>query len=170
MVVTYASLQERGAAVSGETESKMIMNYKSIYLNIILLMLFEATGLRAQNVEVTVTGIRSEKGQIAVGVFLDNESFRTEKAFLEPRFSKKNMSDGTITFSLSLEPGEYGMAVLDDENSDGKMEYGRLGMPKEGFGFSNYYHTAFSRPKFTSFRFSVEKDQVSKVTIRMRYF
>jgi len=150
-------------------EGVSIMNHKLISLNIILLVLLQATSLRAQNVEVTITGIRSEEGKIAVGVFLDEESFRTEKAFLEPRFPKKEVKDGTITFSLSLEPGVYGLSVLDDENSDGRMEYGRLGIPKEGFGFSDYYHTAFARPKFDSFRFTVERDKVKKITVRMRY-
>ena len=146
------------------------MNDKSIYLSIILLILLKATGLNAQNVEVTVNGIRSENGQIVVGVFTDDLSFRKEQGLLKTIVPKTNLSDGTMTFSLSLEPGLYGLSVLDDENGDGQMEYGMLGIPKEGFGFSDYYHTGLKRPRFDSFKFTVDNGQVKKITVKMRYF
>lgn len=142
---------------------------KAIFMAALLLPLM-AAGLQAQNVEVTVTGIRSDIGLIAVGVFTDNESFRQEKALLEPRFSKDQVVDGTLTFSLTLEPGVYGLSVLDDENSDGLMEYRKLGIPKEGFGFSGYYLTGFARPKFDDFKFTVVPGQKMKIAVRMKYF
>ncbi len=135
-----------------------------------LLMSVVASGVQGQNVEVTVTGIRSDTGQIAVGVFTDNESFRQEKALLEPRFSKDQITDGTLTFSLTLEPGVYGLSVLDDENSDGLMEYRKLGIPREGFGFSNFYLTGFAKPVFDDFKFTVVQGEKMNITIRMKYF
>ena len=152
------------------TDTEMEKKHKLIFLGIFLLILVKATGLEAQNVEVTVNGIRSEKGQIAVGVFLDDHSFRKEQAHLNTVVSKRDISDGTLTFTLSLKPGLYGLSVLDDVNCDGKMEYSKLGIPKEGFGFSDYYHTGFSKPKFDSFKFSVGSDQIRKVTVKLRYF
>ena len=148
----------------------LMMKFNTVVLSIILLMLFAARGLEGQNVEVIVTGIRSDKGQIAVGVFLDDKSFQEEKAFLEMKFQKDEITGETMTFSLNLEPGVYGLSLLDDVNSDGRMEYGKLGIPKEGFGFSDYYHTGFKRPKFDSFRFTVLEGQVKKITVRMKYF
>ena len=133
-------------------------------------LLLTASDLFAQNVEVTVTGIRAEKGQIAIGVFLDEESFRREKAYLEIQFPKKDIRDGVMTVSFSLEPGIYGLSLLDDENSNRKMEYNFLGIPKEGFGFSDYYHTGITRPKFADFRFTVVQGQDIKIKVRMRYF
>lgn len=134
------------------------------------LLLLTASDLFSQTVEVTVTGIRSEKGQIAIGVFLDEESFRREKAYLEIQFPKKDIRDGVMTVSFSLEPGIYGLSLLDDENSNRKMEYNFLGIPKEGFGFSDYYHTGITRPKFDDFRFTVVQGQDIKIKVRMRYF
>lgn len=148
----------------------MKMNHKSIYLSIILLILLNATGLNAQNVQITVKGIKSDKGQIVVGVFPDDLSFRKEKVLLTTIVSKTEISDGTMTLNISLEPGLYGLSVLDDENCDGKMEYKILGIPKEGFGFSDYYHTGLKKPKFDSFKFTVDKDQVKNITVKMRYF
>jgi uncharacterized protein (DUF2141 family) len=70
---------------------------------------------------------------------------------------------------FTLEPGIYGLSLLDDENSNGKMEYNFLGIPKEGFGFSDYYHKGLKRPKFESFKFSIDKGQTKKLTVRIRY-
>ncbi len=70
---------------------------------------------------------------------------------------------------FSLDPGIYGLSLLDDENSNGKMEYNFFGIPKEGFGFSDYYHTGITKPKFDAFKFSIDKDQTKRITIRIRY-
>ncbi len=135
----------------------------------ILLFLVLPTILNAQNVEVTITGIRSDKGQIAIGVFKDNETFQKEDAFLDKQFVKKEIANGVMKVQFSLDPGIYGLSLLDDENSNGKMEYNFLGIPKEGFGFSDYYHKGITKPKFDAFKFSLDNDQTRRITIRIRY-
>ena len=89
-----------------------------------------------------------------MGVFVDDESFQSEKALLEYQFPKKGLSGGVMTFSISLKPGIYGLSLLDDEDSDRQMKYGMLGIPREGFGFSGYYHTGFTKPGFDAFSFT----------------
>jgi uncharacterized protein (DUF2141 family) len=74
-----------------------------------------------------------------------------------------------MTVQFALEPGVYGLCLLDDENNNGKMEYNFLGMPKEGFGFSDHYHTGITKPKFDSFKFTLSKNQDKDVTIKVRY-
>ena len=142
---------------------------KILFLKILLLLLLPAMTLNAQNVEVIITGIRTEKGQIVIGVFKDDESFKKEESFLEKRFVKNGISNGEMRVHFSLETGIYGLSLLDDENSNGKMEYKLLRIPKEGFGFSDYYHKGITKPKFDSFKFSINKDQTKKITIRIRY-
>ncbi len=134
-----------------------------------LLLSFPATKLRAQTVDVTVIDIRNTEGEILIGVFKDNESFRTEKAFLSKKYSKTGMINGELKVRFTLEPGLYGLSLLDDENSSGQMEYNFIGIPKEGFGFSDYYHTGITKPKFDAFSFTLDKDQTRKITIRVRY-
>jgi len=140
-----------------------------LFIKILLLFLLPSTNLNAQNIEVLITGIRADKGQIAIGVFKDDETFQKEEAFMNLKFGKNGISKGEMRILFSLEPGVFGLSLLDDENSNGKMEYSFLGIPKEGFGFSDYYHKGFIKPKFNAFRFSIEKDQIKKITIRIRY-
>jgi len=143
------------------------MKRKIFHIN--LLLLLTVVSLNAQNIEVIIKGLRSEKGQIAIGVFKDNETFQKEDAFLNKQFVKTGISNGEMKVQFSLEPGIYGLSLLDDENSNGKMEYNFLRIPKEGFGFSDYYHTGFTKPKFDAFKFSIEPNQKRTITVRIRY-
>jgi uncharacterized protein (DUF2141 family) len=145
------------------------MNIKAPILKILMLLIFPAISLNAQNIEVTISGFRTTKGQIVIGVFKDDESFRKEKSFLEKRFVKNGITDGEMTIQFSLEDGTYGLSILDDENSNGKMEYNMLGIPKEGFGFSDYYHSGLTKPKFDAFKFDIIRNKKQKIKIRIRY-
>jgi uncharacterized protein (DUF2141 family) len=51
----------------------------------------------------------------------------------------------------------------------GLMEYNFIGIPKEGFGFSDYYHSGLTKPKFDAFKFTLEKEKKKKITIKVRY-
>jgi uncharacterized protein (DUF2141 family) len=142
---------------------------KILFLKILLLLLLPVRSGNSQTVEVIITGIRSEKGQVVIGVFKDDESFQKEKSFMEKRFVKRGISNREMRVHFSLETGTYGLSLLDDENSNGKMEFNFLGIPKEGFGFSDYYHKGIKKPKFDSYKFSITKDQTKRITIRIRY-
>ena len=62
---------------------------KTLVIKIFLLLLLPAMTINAQDVEVTITGIRNTKGQMGIGVFRDNESFKKEQAFRELQFAEK---------------------------------------------------------------------------------
>ncbi|MCX6335326.1 MAG: DUF2141 domain-containing protein [Bacteroidia bacterium] len=142
---------------------------KFLYAAILILLVTPAMNLYSQNVEVTITGLKSTKGQIVIGVFRDGPTFQKEEAFLSKKYVKKDIINGVMTIHFTMEPGLYGLSLLDDVNSSGLMEYSFIGIPKEGFGFSDYYHTGLTKPKFDSFKFTLEKDQKKKITIRVRY-
>ncbi len=139
------------------------------HLIIACILLLTAADLSSQNIEVTVTGIRSGRGQIAIGVFTDQESYMKNEAFLEIQFPKKEIKDGAMTVSFTLEPGTYGLCLLDDEDNNRLMHYNFLGMPKEGFGFSDYYHTGLTKPSFGTFKFDLVNGQKKIIEIRVRY-
>ena len=125
--------------------------------------------LKAQNIEVAVQGIRSPKGQIVIGIYKNDESFRKDDPCIKKRFEKTTIQDGEMIVRFNLKPGTYGFSLLDDENNDDDMNYSVIGIPKEGFGFSNYYHTNLKRPKFDQFKFVLNEDQKQKIIIEIKY-
>jgi len=125
--------------------------------------------LSAQEIDVTITGLKTTKGQIVIGVFRDDQTFQKETAFLSLKFEKKDIKNGEMKIGFKMEPGLYGLTLLDDENNSGLMEYNFIGIPKEGFGFSDYYHSGITKPKFDAFKFTLEKDQKKKIIVKVRY-
>jgi uncharacterized protein (DUF2141 family) len=121
------------------------------------------------DVEITVKNIRNNKGKISIGFFKDQLSFDKEKPFKSVPCLKQSVSNGILKVKVQLEPGSYGASLLDDENDNGKMDYNVLGIPKEGFGFSNYYHTGFSKPKMQAFQFEVKAEPTPKIEMVIRY-
>ncbi|MEO0698152.1 MAG: DUF2141 domain-containing protein [Pseudomonadota bacterium] len=68
-----------------------------------------------------------------------------------------------------VEPGDYAVALLHDENNDGKANRALGMMPKEGYGFSRDAKVRMGPPKFGDAVFEhVGEDQ--ELTIKMRYF
>ena len=81
---------------------------------------------------------------------------------------KENIKNGTFEGQLSLPEGVYGLVFLDDENGDGEMTNNLLGLPKEGFGFSNFFLSGFKKPKFSEFSFThTENSEI--IEVRLRY-
>ncbi len=120
-------------------------------------------------IPIVVKNIKNSKGRLSIGVFKDASSFEEEKPHKIILVSKKDLVNGTLKTSIEIESGVYGLSILDDENSDYKMEYNMIGMPKEGFGFSNYYHTGFTKPNFKQFLVVINPSQKAAITFNLRY-
>ena len=135
---------------------------------ILLVALLTAFLTNAQTITIEITNIRSNKGKILLAVFKDGTSFKKEKGIIEKSYLKTNLKSGSMTIKIKLAPGTYGISILDDENNDGEMDYKLIRIPKEGYGFSNYYHTGLIRPKFEDFDFYMNnKNKI--VTVKMKY-
>lgn len=135
----------------------------------IIVMLLTAGKCVAQTLVVSVEGIRSAEGDIAIGLFRNDADFQDERACIQISFPKKDLINGKMTVQFSIAPGTYGLCVLDDENSDRQMEYGIFHIPREGFGFSDYYHSGLTKPRFERFSFNVSPGQVKNIQVRLRY-
>ena len=137
--------------------------------NIVLfVLLFAVLPINAQTLTVEISNIRNNKGNIVLSVFYDNESFRKEEALFSNRYHKRDLKTDKMTCKIQLKPGPYGITILDDENSDGQMEFSFIGIPQEGYGFSNFYHRGITKPEFEDFDFIIgEKDKI--VQVEMKY-
>ena len=64
--------------------------------------------------------------------------------------------------------GEYAVAVLHDENRDGKMNTSVVGVLKEGFGFSGNPKTKMGPPEYDGTRFLLLVPE-KKIEIVLQY-
>jgi uncharacterized protein (DUF2141 family) len=139
-----------------------------INLFIGLLFTFFASYTQAQETHVKIADIRSGKGKIILNVFKDNNSYDKEQPYKKIVFDKKDLVNGTLNVHFGLEPGVYGITLLDDENEDGKINKNFVGIPKEGFGFSNFFMTKMKKPSFDDFKVDLKSSDI-KVEIRVKY-
>lgn len=69
---------------------------------------------------------------------------------------------------LDIEPGTYALAVIHDENMNGKMDTNWLGVPEEGYGFSSGATVSMSAPSFEEASFSYDGEDLD-LTISLNY-
>ena len=134
----------------------------------ILLVIFSILNTIAQTITIEFTNVRNNKGQFCLGVYTSQKDYVSKIAVKKKRITKEDFVDGKLSTTIEgLEPGTYGIALLDDEDFDRKMAYG-LFLPKEGFAFSDYYHTGMSKPSFEDFDFVLGKEDKT-IIMKLRY-
>lgn len=137
---------------------------------LLTLLLFAVNSISQEYpVEFKIDNLKNSEGNIIVSVYEDSKSFDEGMPLFRQTISKKeNMNNGTFVGQLSIPKGVYGLVFLDDENGDGEMTNNLLGLPKEGFGFSNFYLSGFKKPKFSDFSFThTENSEI--IEVRLRY-
>jgi len=129
---------------------------------------FICQSLHAQkyNLSVVIEGLKNKEGEIQIGIYNNKESFpEVDKQFKVVTLSAGKFT-GTYTIS-DLPAGEYAIAIFHDENLDKVCNTNFLGIPKEGYGFSNNVRPKLSAPSFDDCKINL-KDSAS-ITIRMLY-
>lgn len=126
----------------------------------VLVLLF-AGPAQAGGLNLTVAGVRSDDGALMIGLYDNaagfdrsianaaNTGLLSDKARLVGVTMRARVGSQGIGF-LQLPPGRYAVIVFHDENDNGILDTNFLGIPKEGYGFSNNASGFFSAPAFSA--------------------
>jgi uncharacterized protein (DUF2141 family) len=117
---------------------------------------------------VRVSQLRNARGRVAVALFASPSDFPDQKRALAGQLAKIDKGRAAVTFT-GLKPGLYAVAVLHDENDNEKMDFNFLGMPLEGYGFSNDASAPFGPPSFEAAAFKLTP-RPSYIPVKVRYF
>ncbi len=117
---------------------------------------------------VVVEDVRNGSGLVALTLYADDRS-----RFLVKRGSmyvtRVKAEAGVTRACIFLpKPGTYALAIYHDEDANQNFNRSGLGLPTEGFGFSNNPTTLAGLPKFNSVRLSVPRSGLI-TRIRMKY-
>lgn len=137
-----------------------------LVLGIFLLM--EALYSQAANstkLTIRVQGIKNKKGSINIALYKSDADFKQEKFSYVNRISAD--SDGVIVFNR-IDYGNYGVAVYHDENENFKLDRNFVGMPAEGYGFSNNVKGQFGPPGFKDTSVSMNQAETN-LSIQLIY-
>lgn len=128
------------------------------------------TGAMAADLEVVVSGLNSAKGdaRIAVHKRVSGVAF-PDGGVVAATIRPASRGKIRIVFA-DLAPGDYAVAAFHDADGDGKLGQNIVGMPTEGFGFSNGATGFMGPPSFDKAAVTVgAKDARISVAVPIAY-
>lgn len=105
-------------------------------------------------IHVKILDIRNSTGAVACALFESPVGFPTEFLHSATNIVVMKIRDTQARCDfLDIPPGKYALAVIHDENMDGKLGTNWLGVPTEGYGFSNDAKAFLGAPSFDAASF-----------------
>ena len=107
----------------------------------------------AGDLTVKLHGIRAQTGLIKVAVVDSQQAWDGKAAPVQADGAPAQTEEATFLFK-DLKPGNYAVMITHDENGNGKLDANVVGMPLEGYGFSNNPQV-MRKPTWDEARFDV---------------
>lgn len=150
----------------------LLLNVSLVYANVWckkktdLLAIQNHTGY---TLTVVIQNLRNKKGHVQLDLYKNQAEYEARMSDKKRRayVYKTDAVNGKVTYMYRNVPGGvYGIALLDDENKNGEMDYGWF-LPSEGYGFGDYWHTKWSAPTFDDFKFTLRSNKT--VIMKVKY-
>jgi uncharacterized protein (DUF2141 family) len=168
--MTMRSAMSPGARESGGKRPTVMRGrsrVKPLRLAVLLLACTPGTGAALPPaLEITVTGIRNDRGEVLVAA-CPRETFLRAGC---PYVARGPARPGTVVVRLErVPPGVWAIQVFHDENSNETIDRNLFGLPLEGMGFSNDAPFRFGPPSYDDAAIRLGA-QGGRITVTMRYF
>lgn len=120
-------------------------------------------------IHVKILDIGNSTGTVACALFESPDGFPTDYLNFATNMMviKVRATKARCDF-VDIPPGTYALAVIHDENTNGKLDKNWLGVPTEGYGFSNDAKALLSAPTFSAASFPYGGEN-KEMTISLRY-
>jgi uncharacterized protein (DUF2141 family) len=129
----------------------------------------QGSGAAPDEISVVVKGLRSDAGTVRCFLYNDESGFPDSEAHIVARaVALPTGHAGTCTFTGVGRDHDYAVVILHDENNDNIFQKNALGMPEEGYGFSNDARARFSAPSYADCKFHFGSGALS-LSITTRY-
>lgn len=118
----------------------------------------------AQNMTVTIKNVKGNDGMIRLALYNSADQFMKK----EIQHAEVKAVNGEVTAVFNnIGNGTFAISVMHDANNNKELDSNMLGIPKEGFGFSNDAMGMFGPPDFK--KASFEYDGNNQVVINLKY-
>ena len=120
-------------------------------------------------IKIMVTNAEDASGHVRVSVFSGSEGFPGKRKYALKTASTTVQGSKAFVTVKDLPPGEYAVAVLHDQNDNGRMDTNAVGIPKEGWGVSLNKAPLIRAPRYSEAKFRLEPGQERSLVIKLRY-
>jgi uncharacterized protein (DUF2141 family) len=120
-------------------------------------------------IHVKILNIKNSSGTVACALFEAPEGFPTDflRMATNVMIIKIRKDQARCDFE-DIPPGTYAMAVIHDENMNGQLDTNWLGIPTEGYGFSNDARGLVGAPPFSAASFPYSGENI-ELTMTLHY-
>jgi len=139
-----------------------------LYILPFIIFGFLFSSFSTPSLTVNISNLRNSKGQVLFAVFNQKKGFpsKQNQAFIRKIANIKN-KQATYAF-YNLKKGEYAIAAVHDGNFNSKIDKNFIGVPIEGYGFSNVSNPNLIIPSFKKASFNLQ-NQTKKISIPLFY-
>lgn len=128
------------------------------YLLVFFQMLLAPTSEKVR-LTATMTDIETVQGKLAIQI-LDADGEVYKESWIP-------VTSSEVTWVLEdISEGSYALKYFHDENNNGELDMNWMGIPTEGFGFSNDAKIVFGPPSVKEMLFTVQGDTSIKMKTR----
>jgi len=135
------------------------------FISLLILIVVSSTSAQEKadiNLSIQISGMKSDKGQLFVGIYNSKEDF-LKKRYREKRIDVV-IKKAEIIFK-NLPEEIYAVSIFHDENDNKKMDKNFLGIPKERYGNSNGARVKVGPPKYEDAKFELKKSKVIQIVV-----
>ena len=118
-------------------------------------------------VRLQVSAFRNTNGTLNCRLFSQPASFPDGDGVRTVRATIRG-AEASCAFD-NVAPGTYAVAVVHDENANGRLDKNFLGIPTEGYGVSNNRTYALSAPEWDESKFVVTANEPATMRVSLRY-
>lgn len=109
---------------------------RTLALSLIVLTATTSATTQAADLVVNITGVRAHKGLLSLGVYDSAAAWNGDGKTIAA--DRRTPDADQLTFRFNdLPAGKIALMAMHDENGNGKLDSNFMGIPTEGYGFSN---------------------------------
>lgn len=132
-----------------------------------ILALLSIGAAEPASLDLSITGLRNLNGNVLICLTANAKAFPNCAKDAQARKAIVPAAKAANVHFADLATGIYAIALVHDENANGKMDVAIM-IPREGYGFSRNAMGSFGPPKFAAAQFGVVPGG-NVQAVRMKY-
>jgi uncharacterized protein (DUF2141 family) len=142
----------------------MTMKKLTVATSLFAVLLTSAFTVQAHTLTVNIDHIKEQSGKLHVALYRSEQSYQQGKDAVAALVKDVSGESQQLVFT-DLAEGQYAIKIMHDANNNGELDRNIMGIPSEGYGFSNNAGQ-FGPASFKDAAFAVAADTSLTINIR----
>ena len=140
------------------------MKKLTVATSLLAVLLTSTFTVQAHTLTVNIDQIKEQSGKLHVALYRSEQSYQQGKDAVAALVKEVSGDSQQLVFTDVAE-GQYAIKIMHDANNNGELDRNIMGIPSEGYGFSNNAGQ-FGPASFKDAAFAVAADTSLTINIR----